>query len=546
MFTGEEQWPTAITVRRQQNGEERWATVPPPSQRLRIVNEAHSLGHFGADKTKECVERSGAWWVGLGADVETVVSRCRACQQDAAHRVVRHDAQLQPMPTGVWDRVHMDILDMGQADDGSQYLLLFVDALSKYPVAFALPTKAAGEIARCLWHVIALFGPMVCLVSDNGSEFVNAVVKALASRYGIQRHLVTAYRPQANGQVERMNRTVLSVFRKLTGTAPRLWPEWVDSVMLAIRSTVSASTGYTPHELMFGRSFHILANYAMVDWAAMQEQGDSTTAAQLLLERRAAEIRMQLGEAWQRQATVTLAHAVEQQRKSTDRTMAARLEERPLAVGTTVYVRLRELGHKLQHRFDGPYVVVHNGTEAVTEGSGMSIPRGMYRLRAPDGTLAARRFARDQVFEVVQPMVKLSWRQAITYAQAEMQAAAERAGEVQPGPLPRARGSGAQGGDGGGAAAADGGGAAAEAAGEEDEEWAVECIEDARVAGGKTTEVLVRWVGYTQPTWIPTTYFPDRELLKRLLTNMRRRKTAQSTRRREEGSAGEGEKEEKG
>ena len=111
------------------------------------------------------------------------------------------------------------------------------------------------------------------------------------------------------------------------------------------------------------------------------------------------------------------------------------------------------------------------------------------------------------------------------YAQKEMQTTAERVGEVQPGPLPQTRRGGAQGGDSGGAAAA---------ADEADDEWAVEYIEDARVVGGKTAEVLVRWVGYATPTWIPTTYFPDRELLKRLLANMRRRKTAQSKRRREE------------
>ena len=114
------------------------------------------------------------------------------------------------------------------------------------------------------------------------------------------------------------------------------------------------------------------------------------------------------------------------------------------------------------------------------------------------------------------------------YARTELQAVAERTGEVQPGPLPRNRRGEAQGGDGSGAAAAAGGA---------DEEWAVEYIEDARVVGGKTTEVLVRWVGYATPTWIPTTYFPDRELLRRLLANMRRRRTAQSKRRREEEGA---------
>ena len=112
--------------------------------------------------------------------------------------------------------------------------------------------------------MICTFGVEQEITSDNGLEFCNQVVGALANMHGISRRLTTAYRPQANGLTERTNRTVLSVLsvlRKLTANNPQLWPEWVDFVMLTLRTVVSRSTGFTPIQLMFGREWNPLSNF---------------------------------------------------------------------------------------------------------------------------------------------------------------------------------------------------------------------------------------------------------------------------------------------
>ena len=169
------------------------------------------------------------------------------------------------------------------------YILLFVDALSKFPVAFPLKTKEMAGVAECLWRVISLFGAPVALHSDNGKEFVNEVVDELASVHGINRRLITAYRPQANGQVERFNRVVQAIMRKCTEGAEDMWPEWLEYVMLAIRTATSATTGHSPFQVMFGRDFHPLVNYAIVDWEQLvgtpQVEGDEQAVAGLMARR---------------------------------------------------------------------------------------------------------------------------------------------------------------------------------------------------------------------------------------------------------------------
>ena len=44
-------------------------------------------------------------------------------------------------------------------------------------------------------------------ISDNGTEFVNLVAQDLYNHSGVQHHITLPYHPQANGLVERLNRT---------------------------------------------------------------------------------------------------------------------------------------------------------------------------------------------------------------------------------------------------------------------------------------------------------------------------------------------------
>ena len=64
------------------------------------------------------------------------------------------------------------------------YLLLFVCALSKYPVAFSITSKESIVVAKALWNVICTFGVAQTITSDNGLEFCNQVVDTLVNMHG--------------------------------------------------------------------------------------------------------------------------------------------------------------------------------------------------------------------------------------------------------------------------------------------------------------------------------------------------------------------------
>jgi len=246
---------------------------------------------------------------------------------------------------GVFDRVHMDLLELPLAQDGSRYVLLFVDALSKFPIAYTTESKEAEEVAGHLWSTIAMFGPMVCLHSDNGAEFVNKVVDTLTTLHGIERHLITAYRPQANGLVERVNRILVAVLRKVSAETPDLWPEWLDFVMLAMRTAVNSSTGFSPFQVFFGREFHPLENYAAFQWEEGPDWEEGGVAWEAMV-RRVIQVKSVMEQEWREAAGAKGRAAADRQRRSTDKSLGKKVVVERLKRGATVLVRKRVLNNK--------------------------------------------------------------------------------------------------------------------------------------------------------------------------------------------------------
>ena len=96
------------------------------------------------------------------------------------------------------------------------------------------------------------FGVPRVLVSDNERQFDNALFKDFCEHFGIQNHYSSPAHPQANGQAEVANQSLLKIIKTRLEGAKGVWSDELPGVLWAYRTTVRTPTGETPFKLAYG------------------------------------------------------------------------------------------------------------------------------------------------------------------------------------------------------------------------------------------------------------------------------------------------------
>ena len=147
------------------------------------------------------------------------------------------------------------------SNHANHYLLVMVDIATRFVILQAIPDKQAVTIAQHLFQVFCDFGFPKILQSDNGTEFVNKIVKALVDMASINHRLVTPYHPRANGVAECYVQTTVQAIRKQIHGTKKDWDLYVPAVQFATNVKVAAIHGSTPFSLMFVRQYNLFQDY---------------------------------------------------------------------------------------------------------------------------------------------------------------------------------------------------------------------------------------------------------------------------------------------
>ena len=141
-------------------------------------------------------------------------------------------------------------------------MLVLQDHFSKYVVAYVGKDQTARTTAETLRNgYFGLFGVPAYLVSDQGKTFMGHIITHPCDLYGVQKLRTSPYHAQTNGQVERMNQTIIRMIGKLEEDKKACWSEHLLELLLAYNATHSAVTRYSPYYLLFGRRSRIPVDY---------------------------------------------------------------------------------------------------------------------------------------------------------------------------------------------------------------------------------------------------------------------------------------------
>ncbi|CAI6344904.1 unnamed protein product [Macrosiphum euphorbiae] len=227
--------------------------VIPKTMRKGIVIEAHDHGgHFGLERTIARVT-ADYWFSRLRRYVRQHINMCLDC---LVHKRPsgKRPGLLHPIPPGKrpFQVIHIDHLGPFETStSNNKYLLVIADNLTKYVQLFPCATTDATGVIRILKKFCDDRGIPDRIISDRGTCFTSRAFNRFCLDREIAHTLNSTRHPQANGQVERANRTIIPLL-SISTSDQRRWDVKVKEVERQMNTAVNKTTTRTPYEALHG------------------------------------------------------------------------------------------------------------------------------------------------------------------------------------------------------------------------------------------------------------------------------------------------------
>lgn len=233
-----------------------WKRVIKHPDQEEIIRYVHDLAHSGERRTYDKI-KALYWWPGMMNHVTEYVKSCESCQRDTKPK---HKNPLNPIAvSGPFEIVGIDhVGPLTKSKKGYEYIIVAQDYLTKWPIAEAVKTTNTEEALEFVRdRIISVYGSPKQIISDQGAAFTSHRWRNMMEKWRIKHVTTSAANPQANGQVERMNQTILKSLRRTLGAKKEIWPDLLQLVLMDYRVTTQDTTGYSPSQLLFGKQMRL-------------------------------------------------------------------------------------------------------------------------------------------------------------------------------------------------------------------------------------------------------------------------------------------------
>jgi len=163
----------------------------------------------------------------------------------------RQPGLLHPIPPGrrPFAIVHADhVGPFFTSTKGNRYILVLVDNLTDYVCLFPVTDTSTEGVLYALDDFVNRFGLPRKLITDRGTCFISHRFENFCMSRGVTHILNSTRRPQANGQVEQINSTILAMLIFLSEEGQ--WSDLLSDVQKQINNSEFKVTTLTPFEML--------------------------------------------------------------------------------------------------------------------------------------------------------------------------------------------------------------------------------------------------------------------------------------------------------
>ena len=332
--------------------------VVPRNLRLSLLKQHHDNalgGHLGSSRMLS-IMRPRFFWIGMNKDVLRYVHTCQLCNTaKSSNLTLNPPLTLRDPAPGPFHTLFMDTVGpLPRTQNGHKHLVCVTDQYSRYIIVWPTADITAKSIAKKFYEkVICIHGCPKRLLSDNGSAFVSDLFQELCSLYGVTQTFSTAYSPQSQGQVERSQRSIISLLRTFVSSKQTDWDKFLPPLSWALNTSDNTPLGCSAFMLVFGRLPVFPSEADLPDVF-----GNFSSAHAVLAD---------IVDRQQTADEFATAHLKAEQEKMKTR-YDSRATDKHVKVGDTVFVyqprvRVLKTKRKLQRNYHGPYIVAKFTTD---------------------------------------------------------------------------------------------------------------------------------------------------------------------------------------
>jgi hypothetical protein len=252
----------------------------PETLRPTVLHNMHNSvwgGHKGVEGTyKDTADKY--FWHKMEVDIRQYVSECVACQLAKGTQPSRQGYLAGNTFHSSMSMVCMDLMgplmSVNKGRRGAQqpvHIFVIVDPFSHRVWLETIPDKRAETIyAVFLRRILLEWGPPRAVLTDNGSEFDNVLLRELCKLWRVKLCYTPPLHPQSN-YTERVNRYIGETLRNLVnapGARRHDWSDYVKYIEFVYNRKYIPGTNLSPYMVTMGRQ-----PLTPVDTAYMDSEG---------------------------------------------------------------------------------------------------------------------------------------------------------------------------------------------------------------------------------------------------------------------------------
>lgn len=219
---------------------------------LQTIRNHHEgkTNHRGIEETLQRIKKN-YYWPNQHKSIQTFINECELCQKTKYDRhPLRLTLNVTPTATKPFQIIHIDSITLENCK-----FLSIIDSFSKYAQMYKLNAAQGIEVAKNLIKFFTHHCIPEQIISDNGLEIKNSVVKELLKIHKINIHFISSQHPESNGLIERFHSTIIEHIRLLNNQKEYKNDDIeckINYALLAYNNSIHTITKLKPYEIITG------------------------------------------------------------------------------------------------------------------------------------------------------------------------------------------------------------------------------------------------------------------------------------------------------